>query len=76
MDSETIGEDEEPDPEMAKEADERARQIVTRLPVGIKLFGVRILPTKILIDREGKIVAVIGEKDDTAAIVEKYLANG
>lgn len=86
MDAETIGEDEEPDPELTKEADQRARQIVVRLganwtqvtnetavPIGKTLFGVKILPTKILIDREGKIIAVIGEKDDTAAIVEKYL---
>lgn len=89
MGSETIGEDEELDPEMAKETDERARQIVvkfganwtqatseTAVPVALKLFNVRTLPTKILIDREGKIVAVIGEKDDTAAIVEKHLSNG
>jgi thiol-disulfide isomerase/thioredoxin len=88
MDSETIGaEAEAPDPEFAKETDARARQIVTTrgvtwtqatsdtaVPVAIKLFGVKALPTKILIDREGRVVATIGEKDDLAGIIEKLVA--
>lgn len=75
MDAETLGQDDtEPDAAFAKEQDERARQIVstrgatwthatadTAVPVAVKLFGVESLPTKILIDRDGKIVARIKE---------------
>lgn len=87
MDSETIGDEAEaPDPEFAKETHERAKQIVstrgvtwtqatseTAVPVAMKVFNVKVLPTKILIDREGKITATIGEKDDLKGIVEKLL---
>lgn len=87
MDSETIGDEaEDPDPEFAKETAERARTIVstrgvmwpqatneTAVPVAMKLFGVKALPTKILIDRQGREIARIGEKDDLNAIVEKLL---
>lgn len=77
MDSETIGEDEAPDAEFAKETAIRAKQIVktrgaiwthataeTAVPIAKTLFGVKSLPTKILIDKNGNIVARIGEKDD------------
>lgn len=77
MDSETIGDDETPDPEFAKETAARAKQIVktrgadwthstaeTAVPIAKSIFGVKSLPTKILIDKNGKIVAKIGEKDD------------
>lgn len=89
MDAETIGDEEgETDPEFAKETAARAKNIVatrgvtwtqatndTAVPVGKKLFNVKALPTKILIDKEGKVIATIGEKDDLKAIVEK-LING
>lgn len=88
MDSETLSDDaEEPDPEFAKETAERAKQIVktrgavwthataeTAVPVAKKVFGVKTLPTKILLDKEGKIIATIGEKDDLTGIVEKLLS--
>ena len=77
MDSETIGDEETPDPEFAKETAERAKQIVktrganwthanaeTAVPVAKTVFNVKALPTKILIDKDGKVVAIIGEKDD------------
>lgn len=77
MDSETIGDDEAPDAEFVKETAIRAKQIVktrganwvhanseTAVPIAKKLFDVKALPTKILIDKDGKIVARIGEKDD------------
>lgn len=78
MDAETIGDEEgETDPEFAKETAIRAKNIVktrgvtwtqatndSAVPVGKKLFDVKALPTKILIDKEGNIVARIGEKDD------------
>ena len=87
MDAETIGDEaEEPDPEFAKETQARARQIVstrgvtwtqatsaTAVPVATKIFNVKALPSKILIDKKGKIIATIGQKDDLIALVEKLL---
>lgn len=77
MDSETIGDDEKPDPQFAKETAARAKQIVTArgadwthatadsaVPIAKSIFGVKSLPTKILVDKDGKIIAKIGEKDD------------
>lgn len=91
MNAETIG-DEEADPAFAKEADARARQIVktrgaiwtqanaaSSLPVAVNLFNVKALPTKVLIGRDGQIIARIGEKDDlnkiVAAAMEQKQAN-
>ena len=88
MDSETIGDEQDaPDPEFAKESAEQAQKIVatrgvnwtqatstTAVPVASKVFGVKSLPTKILIDKDGKVIARIGEKDDLKAIVEKLLS--
>ncbi|MGI8468368.1 MAG: redoxin family protein [Pyrinomonadaceae bacterium] len=87
MDSETIGDDEgEPDLEFAKQTAERAKQIVatrgvtwtqatavTAVPVAKKIFDVKSLPTKVLLDKDGKVIARIGEKDDLTGIVEKLL---
>ena len=87
MDAETIGDEDASDPNAAKEAGIRARQIVaargavwthgnaaTALPIAIKIFGVKTLPTKVLIDRDGKVVARIGAKDDLEKIVNDQLA--
>lgn len=88
MNVETIGDEaEEPDLEFAKEAAARARQIVatrgvtwtqatneTSVPAARKIFGVKSLPTKILIDKEGKVIATVGEKDDLKAIVATLLS--
>jgi thiol-disulfide isomerase/thioredoxin len=81
LNSETIGDD-AGDPEFAKEAAVRAKQIVktrgvnwiqgnseTSLPVAVNIFAVTKLPTKVLIGRDGKIIAMIGEKDDTEKAV-------
>jgi len=87
MDTETIGDEAEaPDPVFVKERFEQAKKIVstrgvtwtqatneTAVPVAMKVFGVKALPTKILIDRDGKIIATIGEKDDLTGIVEKLV---
>jgi len=86
LNAETIG-DEDPDPAFAKEAAKRAIQIVTTrgvtwpqgnsatsLPVAVNNFGVKVLPTKILIGRDGKIIARLGEKDDTEKIVADAMA--
>lgn len=86
MNAETIG-DEDPDPAFAKEAAKRARQIVTTrgavwtqadaatsLPVAVNTFGVKVLPTKVLIGRDGKVIAVLREKDDTEKAVADAMA--
>jgi thiol-disulfide isomerase/thioredoxin len=82
LNSETIGDEDASDPGFAKEAAVRAKQIVktrgvnwsqgdseTSLPVAVNLFGVKALPTKVLIGRDGKIIATVGEKDDTEKVV-------
>ena len=82
MNAETIGDEDPADPEFAKESAARAKQIVktrgvnwpqadaeTSLPVAVKVFGVTVLPTKIIVDGDGQILARIGEKDDTEKIV-------
>ena len=82
LNSETIGDEDASDPEFAKEAAVRARQIVktrgvnwilgnseTSLPVAVNIFGVKALPTKVIIGRDGRIIAKIGEKDDTEKAV-------
>ena len=87
LNSETIGDEDASDPEFAKEAAVRARQIVktrgvnwiqgnseTSLPVAVNIFGVKVLPTKVLIGRDGKIIAKIGEKDDTEKSVADAMA--
>lgn len=88
MNSESIGdEDPDADPGAAKEAAVRAKQIVktrgvtwlqanaaTSLPIAVKVFGVTALPTKIVVDGEGNILARIGEKDDTEKIVAAILS--
>ena len=87
MDSETLGQDaEDNDPEFAKERDERARQIVstrgaswthataaTAVPIAAKVFAVEKLPTKILIDAQGKIVARVEEGAELDTWLEKLL---
>jgi thiol-disulfide isomerase/thioredoxin len=71
MDSETLGQ-KDIDAEFAKDAQQKAREIVSTrgvvwtqataessLPVAVRSFGIENLPAKILIDRNGKIVARI-----------------
>src|SRR6266496_482511 len=88
MDSETLGQDAgDADPQFAKERQEQARQIVstrvvnwtqatsdTAVPVAVKVFGVESLPTKILIDREGKIVARIKDSAELDQLLEKLFS--
>jgi len=87
MDAETLSDDDEaPDPEFAKQQAEQARKIVatrgviwtqataeTAVPIAKKVFAVKALPTKILLDRDGKMIARITENDDLVGIVEKVL---
>lgn len=82
LNAETLGDSDPADPEFAKESAERAKKIVatrgvtwtqanaeTALPLAVKTFQVKALPSKILISADGKIIAKIGEKDDTEKIV-------
>lgn len=82
LNAETLGDSDPADPEFAKESADRAKKIVatrgvtwtqanaeTALPLAVKTFQVRALPSKILISADGKIIAKIGEKDDTEKIV-------
>ena len=90
MDAETIGDEEgdAPDPEFARETAARAKQIVatrgvtwtvatndTAVPVGKKLFNVKALPAKILIDKEGKVLFAGAslEKNKIEKMIEKAL---
>lgn len=86
LDSETLGDDADDDPEFAKETHERAKGIVktrganwvhanskTAVPVAVKLFVVESLPTKILVDPQGKIVARIKEGKELDELLMKLL---
>jgi thiol-disulfide isomerase/thioredoxin len=87
MNSETIGDVDASEPGFAKEAALRAKQIVTArkvdwlqansataLPVAINIFGVKALPAKVLVGRDGKVLATIGARDDMSKIVAEQLA--
>lgn len=83
MDAETIGDEEsEPDAEFAKETEIRAKAIVstrgvnwtnatsaTAVPIASKTFGVTSLPTKILVDPNGKVVKKFKEVKE----IDEYL---
>jgi thiol-disulfide isomerase/thioredoxin len=87
MDSETLGQDEaDTDPEFSRERQKRAKQIVstkgaiwihattdTAVPVAVKIFSVKKLPTKILIDPQGKIVARVEEGKELDDLLAKSL---
>jgi thiol-disulfide isomerase/thioredoxin len=86
-DSETLGQDDaDADPEFAKESHARAKTIVsargvtwpqatseTAVPVAVKVFGVESLPTKILIDPQGKVVARIKERKELDELLARLL---
>lgn len=89
MDSETLTGDEEeetPDPEFEAQTNANAQRVVktknvtwtqsvskTSLPVA-KKYSVKQLPTKILLDGEGKVIARLKEGDNVAEAVEKAIA--
>lgn len=87
MDAETIGDEEsEPDAEFARQTEIRAKAIVstrgvnwtnatsaTAVPVATKIFGVTALPTKILVDRNGKIVKKFKEVKEVDEYLTKVL---
>ena len=86
MDSETLGQD-QVDPEFIRDTQARAREIVsnrgvtwtqatneTSIPVALKVFGVDNLPAKILIDREGRVVARVKSSAELDQLLAKLLA--
>ena len=86
LNAESLGEEEDPDAETVKESLDRAMQIVktrgaawehansvTSTPLAKSIFDVSVLPTKILVDKNGRIVAKIGEKDDLDAAILKLM---
>jgi thiol-disulfide isomerase/thioredoxin len=89
MDSETLGQtDEDVDAEFAKEAQQRAKMIVSTrgaswthatsasaVPIAQKVFGVGSLPTKILVDPQGKVIAQVKEGAELDALLEKLLTD-
>jgi thiol-disulfide isomerase/thioredoxin len=87
MDSETLGQ-KEIDPEFAKEAQIKAREIVSRrgvswtqatadssLPIAVGSFGVENLPAKVLIDRSGKVVARINNVSELDELLPGLLSS-
>ena len=88
MDAETIGDEEgDPDPEFAKETTERAKSLVTSrlinwtqatsetsVPVARTQFNISSLPSKILIDPNGKIVGKIKETKELDEMLTKLLS--
>jgi thiol-disulfide isomerase/thioredoxin len=82
MDSETLGQG-QVEPDFARDTQARAREIVktrgvtwtqattdTSVPVAVRIFGVNNLPAKILIDRDGRVVARV----KTSAELDELLA--
>jgi thiol-disulfide isomerase/thioredoxin len=85
MDSETLGQ-EDVDADFVKETQARAREIVatrgvkwtqatadTAVPVAVKVFGVSSLPTKILIDPQGKVVARVKDGSELDQLLADFL---
>ena len=88
MDSETLGQ-KDIDAEFAKDSQLKAREIVgargvswtqataeSSLPVAISSFGIESLPAKILIDRNGKIVARIKDVANLDELLPSLLKPG
>jgi len=86
MDSETLGQG-QVDPEFIRDTQARAREIVstrgitwtqanndTSVPVALKVFGVDNLPAKILIDREGRVVARVKTSAELDQLLTKLFA--
>jgi thiol-disulfide isomerase/thioredoxin len=85
MDSETLGQG-EVEPDFARDTQARAREIVrtrgvtwtqatteTAVPVAIKIFGVNNLPVKILIDRDGRVIARVKTSSELDALLARVL---
>ena len=85
LDSETLGDD-EPDEETIKAAEKQALAVVARfgtdwthantrtaVPVAVKIFNVESLPTKILVDPQGKLIKVIKNREELDRLLAELL---
>jgi thiol-disulfide isomerase/thioredoxin len=85
MDSETLGQG-QVEPDFARWAQARAREIVrtrgvtwtqatteTSVPVAVRIFGVKSLPAKILVDRDGRVVARVKTSSELEALLTTLL---
>jgi thiol-disulfide isomerase/thioredoxin len=87
MDAETLGQaSEDIDQALLKDQEARARQIVavrgavwphgnnaTAVPLAVKVFAAKTLPTKVLIDAQGKIAARIRKVEEIDALLPGLL---
>jgi len=85
MDSETLGQDDE-DAASAQETLQRAKATASTkgaiwshavsksaVPVAVKVFGVQSLPAKVLVDPQGKVVALVKDAAELDALLAKML---
>ena len=85
MDSETLGQG-LVEPDFVRDTQARAREIVrtrgvtwtqatteTSVPVAVKVFGVNSLPAKVLIDRDGRLVARVKTSSELDALLARLL---
>jgi thiol-disulfide isomerase/thioredoxin len=85
MDSETLGQG-QVEPDFARGTQARAREIVitrgvtwtqattdTSIPVAVKIFGVINLPAKILVDRDGRVVARVKTSSELDELLARIL---
>jgi len=85
MNSETLGQG-QVDPDFLRDTETRAREVVrtrgvrwtqatneSSVPVAVKIFGVNSLPAKILIDRDGRVVARIKTSSELDELLKRLL---
>jgi thiol-disulfide isomerase/thioredoxin len=85
LDSETLGDD-VPDEETIKAAEKQAHAVIARfatdwthantrtaVPVAVKIFNVESLPTKILVDPQGKLIKVIKNREELDRLLTELL---
>jgi thiol-disulfide isomerase/thioredoxin len=87
MDSETLGQDDE-DAASAQETLQRAKATASTkgatwthavsksaVPVAVKVFGVQSLPAKVLVNPQGKVVAIVKDAAELDALLAKLNGN-
>jgi thiol-disulfide isomerase/thioredoxin len=85
MDSDTLGQG-QVEPDFVRDTDARAREVVrtrgvtwtqatteTSVPVAVRTFGIKSLPAKILIDREGRLVARVKTSSELDELLGRLL---
>ena len=85
MNSETLGQG-QIDPDFLRDTESRAREIVrtrevpwtqattaTSVPVAVRVFGVNSLPSKVLIDRDGRVIGRVKTTSELDELLTKLL---